>query len=44
MMLLFRTLAGWSPPQFLTLRSVLVPYPTTTTLTITIRRHAAGNY
>jgi hypothetical protein len=44
MMLLSMTPAGWSPPQFLTLRSAIVPYPTTHTLTNTIRRHAAGNY
>jgi hypothetical protein len=44
MMVMSMTPADWSPPQFLTLRSVIVPYPTTHTLTKTIRRHAAGNY
>ncbi len=36
-----QTSAGDPPPQFLTLRSVIVPYPTTHTLANTIRRHAA---
>jgi hypothetical protein len=36
-----QTPAGDPPPQFLTLRSVVVPYPTTRTLANTIRRHAA---
>jgi hypothetical protein len=44
MMVLSMTPADWSPPQFLTLRSVVVPHPTTHTLANTIRRHAAGNY
>jgi hypothetical protein len=44
MVLLSMTTDDWSPPQFLTLRSVHVPHPTTHMLANTIRRHAAGNY